>query len=346
MSTIILTGGGTAGHVTPLLTILPFLQNKFDKIYYVGSGKEIERSLMQNKNVEIFNVNSPAFKRSFCAENLLIPVRLFRAVVQCKSFLIKTKPKVIFSKGGYTTLPICIAAKQLKIPVVCHESDLSLGLANKLVYKNSILLTTFDYTAQKYGGICVGPPLNYNDNTLTKEQARKKLGIKNSKPVLLITGGSQGSMIINNAIWKNLNEILNSFNLIHLYGKNNKCPYNAINGYFPFAFTNMSDCIKACDICVSRGGSNTIFELLHAKTPSLIVPLKRGSRGDQIKNAKHFQNKNLVLYCDENDFEKSPIKYINELYFKKDDLLSNLKNYHLSSGSEKIANILLDYLDK
>ena len=344
MNTIILAGGGTAGHVTPLLTVLPFLQNKFDKIYYVGSGKDIEKTLMQDKGVEIFNVDSPAFKRSISPKNLLIPIKLIRAVNECKCFLEKTKPKVIFSKGGYTTLPLCIAGKQLKIPVVCHESDLSLGLANKLVYKNSTLLTTFDSTAQKYGGICVGPPLNYNALQLTKVQARNKLQIKSDKPVLLVTGGSQGSMIINNAIWNNLSQILSSFNIIHLYGRKNKCPYNAVNGYYPFSFTNMGECISACDICVSRGGSNTIFELLHAKIPSLIVPLKKGSRGDQIKNAKYFKNKNLVFYCDEDDFEKQPIKYINELYSKKDFLISNLKNYKIDSGSEKIANILLNYL--
>ena len=343
MYNIVLTGGGTAGHITPLLTVLPFLEKEFDKIYYVGSGKEIEKTLMKDKNVEVFNVDAPAFKRFICTDNLLIPVKLLRAVNKCKEFLKKANPIVIFSKGGYCSLPVCLAAIQLNIPVVCHESDFSLGLANKLVYKKAKLLTTFDSTAKKYGGICVGPPLNQSNKNLTKKQARKIIGIKNNKPVLLVTGGSQGSMLINNAIWQNLPAILSDFNLIHLYGKNNKCPYNAINDYFAFNFTDMNVCISACDICVSRGGSNTIFELLKSKIPSLIVPLKKGSRGDQIKNAKYFCNKKLLLYCDEDDFSSNPINFIKELYIKKELLLSELINYNFTSGSEKIAKILIDY---
>ena len=343
MNNIILTGGGTAGHVTPLLTLLPFLEKEFDKIYYVGSGKDIEKTLMQDKNVEIFNVDAPAFKRCICADNLLIPIKLTRAVNECKKLLKRTNPRVIFSKGGYCALPICLAGIQLNIPVICHESDFSLGLANKLVYKKAKLLTTFENTANKYGGICVGPPLNQVNKKLTKQEAKKIIGIKNNKPVLLVTGGSQGSMLINNAIWQNLPAILSDFNLIHLYGKNNKCPYNAINNYFAFDFTDINVCIGACDICVSRGGSNTIFELLKSKIPSLIVPLKKGSRGDQIKNAKYFYDKKLVLYCDENDFSANPIRFIKELYNKKELLLSELINYNFTSGSEKIAKILIDY---
>lgn len=346
MNSIVLTGGGTAGHITPLLALIPYLKGSFDKIYYVGSGKDIEKKLISGQDIQPFFVPSPPFKRSLAPSNLLIPIRLLRAVKRCKEFLISVKPQVVFSKGGYCALPLCIAANQLNIPVVCHESDLSLGLANKLTYKKSTLLTTFEHTAKKYNGVLVGAPIRKNNLTLSKESAQKKLGIKANKPVLLVTGGSQGSKTINYAIWNNLNEILTHFNVIHLYGRNNKCPYNTVNGYLALDFGDMFTCITACDIALSRGGSNTIFELLNAKIPTMVLPLKRGSRGDQIKNAKYFAQKNLLLYCDEQQFIKSPLENLLFLLNQKSFLTQNLSQFKITNATPKIAKILTNYCKK
>lgn len=346
MNSIVLAGGGTAGHVTPHLALLPYLQKHFNKIYYVSSGKEIEKMLFKDTPVQIFTISPPPLKRSLTPKNLLIPLKLVKAVKECKAFLQKTKPKVVFSKGGYCALPVCIACKSLNIPLVCHESDLTMGLANRLSYKNATLLTTFNQTALKYGGVCVGAPLREELNSVSKSQAINLLKIKNDKPILLVTGGSQGSSLINNAVWHNLNALLTHFNVIHLYGKSNKCPYSAINGYYPFAFTNVSLCFSACDLCISRGGANTLFELLYCQVPSLIIPLKKGSRGDQIKNANYFFLKGAVLTANENDFKENPLSYALELYKNKERLQNNAKKLNVQNATPKIAKILTDFCKK
>ena len=216
MKTIVLAGGGTAGHITPHLAILPELKKHFDKIYYVGSGKSIEKTLMNDRGVQIFDINPPAFIRSLSLKNLLIPYKLYKAVKECENFLKKVHANVIFSKGGYCALPVCIAGFNLKIPVLCHESDLTLGLANKLCAKKcKALLTTFKETAQKHNGVYVGPIIRKEFFCINKNEARKKLNVQTKKPVLLIMGGSQGSKNINDALNKNLNAVLPDFTVIH-----------------------------------------------------------------------------------------------------------------------------------
>ncbi len=345
MKNIILTGGGTAGHVTPHLALANDLKKNFDDIYYVGSGKEIERELMQTTGAIIYNVDSPAFIRSLTLKNLKIPFKLIKAIKQSQEIIKKCKPSVVFSKGGYGALPICLAAFKLKIPVICHESDLSLGLANKLCAKKAkALLTTFEETSKEYAnGVYVGPIIRKEFFEKRKEESKRILGINNDKPSLLVTGGSQGSEIINNVLKANLSLLLPRFNVIHLHGKKNKPIYESINGYFPFSFTDMPTVISACDICLSRGGSNTLFELLATKTPSLIVPLIKGSRGDQVKNARYFASKGALLYCNENHLEEKFIELIDELFSKRNILKEKMQKLNFESGKKKTLELLLKF---
>ena len=345
MKTVLLAGGGTAGHVTPHLAIMPYLLKNFDKIYYISSGKPIEKELIAPTGAQIFTVNTPAFIRSLSPKNLLIPFKLFKAVKECEKIIKQTNPSVIFSKGGYGALPVCLAGFNLKIPVVCHESDLTLGLANKLcVKKAKAMLTTFKETASIYkNGVFVGPPIRKEFFNKDKTQCKKALGITNSKPTLLVTGGSQGSSAINKALGQNLTALIKDFNVIHLHGKNNKPLNSAINGYYPFAFADMPTVISASDICISRGGSNTVFELLATKTPSLIIPLKKGSRGDQIKNAQYFYEKGALLYADEDVLGKNFINLTNELYEKRNQLKRNMQSLNLEKGALKIIEVLTKY---
>ncbi len=345
MKNIILTGGGTAGHVTPHLALANDLKKHFDNIYYVGSGKEIERQLMQNTGAIIYNVESPAFIRSWTLKNLKIPFKLIKAVKKSEEIIKKCNPSIVFSKGGYGALPICLAAFKLNVPVICHESDLSLGLANKLCAKKAkALLTTFEETSKEYAnGIYVGPIIRKEFFEKRKQESKRILGIDNDKPVLLVTGGSQGSEIINNALKNSLSLILHRFNVIHLHGKNNKPLYESINGYFPFSFADMPTAVSACDICLSRGGSNTLFELLATKTPSLIVPLVKGSRGDQIKNSRYFSSKGALLYCDENILEEKFIDLIDELFSKQNILKEKMQKLNFESGEKKTLELLLKF---
>lgn len=347
MKTIALCGGGTAGHVMPLVALLPHLKQRFKSIIYFSSGKEIEKKLMQVDDVRIFTVPTPALKRSITPQNLLIPIKLLRAVRECAAILKINKVDVVFSKGGYCALPVCLAAAKLGIPYVCHESDLSMGLANKLTYKKSArLLTVFDQTAQKYGGVCVGPPIREDLNAVPRERARKALGIKKSKkPLLLVTGGSQGSKTINAAIDVSLNELLKTFDILHLRGKGNMPAYKSIIGYYPCEFAQMSNCLSACDIVLTRGGSNTLFEIAYCKKPSLIVPLKKGSRGDQVKNAEYFCSKKVSETCDEDVLPKNATRLLVELWQNRDKYIKNLNRLNVTSGTKATAEEIFSIYD-
>lgn len=343
MKTLILTGGGTAGHVTPLLSVLPYVKTQFDKVIYIGSGKAIEEKLIKPTGIEIFNSNPPAFIRSLTPKNLTIPVKLAKSVKKCLQILQKENATVVFSKGGYCALPVCLAAFKLKIPVVCHESDLTIGLANRLTKKRcSCFFTSFESTAKKYDAIYSGPPLREDLFTANRGQAKQILGIKNNKPTLLVTGGSQGSKTLNRAIIKNLPTLCKNFNVVHLCGKGNKSGYKSINGYFEFEFIDMRIAIAASDYCVTRGGSNTLFELLYAKKTCIAVPLKKGSRGDQVKNVLYFESKKVLLTLDESELDEKLLSYINRLVREKSMILSNLKNLRLKNGSPEIARKIIE----
>ena len=348
MRTLILTGGGSAGHVTPNLALLPELKKRFDKIVYIGSKDGIEEKLAKSQNLPFYPITTVKLERKFTAKNLLIPIKLAKGISESKKLLKQLNPSAVFSKGGYCALPPCLAAFNLKIPVITHESDLSLGLANKLIAKKcNALLTTFKESGEALkNAYYVGPLLREEFFNKNKAQSKRSLGINNDKPVLLVTGGSQGSKIINEALKVNIDEILRHFNVIHLYGKQNKPIYNAINGYFGFSFADMPTAISACDMAISRGGSNTLFELVCTSTPSLIIPLKKASRGDQIKNAQYFASKNTVLTADENELEKNLLPLIHRLYNQRQALITNMKNLNLQNGASKTVEIILQHAKK
>lgn len=341
--TIALAGGGTAGHIVPHLAALPLLKQRFSRIIYFSSGKEIEKKLFFNSGAELFGFNPPAFSRSLKPSNLAIPFKLAKAVKDAMRILEKTHTDVVFSKGGYCALPVCIAAKKLNIPYVCHESDLSLGLANKLTYKSSrALLTVFPETAEKYGGICVGPPIRSDLDDYDKATAKKLLGTDDKKPLLLVTGGSQGSAKINGVIRDNLTELTKRYYVLHLTGEKDKAGYKSINGYFPIPFGDMRICLSACDICISRGGSNTLFELLYKRVPCVIVPLKKSSRGDQQKNAGYFLKKNALICCDEDDLSDNVISLCDTLIKNYDYYRKNIETLGIKNGTKEMVKHVLN----
>ena len=220
---IVLTGGGTAGHVCPNINLSNALKKHFDKIIYIGSENGIEKKLITNQtDYEYHSIQPVKFVRKNLFKNFLLPFKLSKAINQSKEILKSIKPDIVFSKGGYVSLPVVIAAHKLKIPVVCHESDISVGLANRLAsrYADKVC-TNFQITAQtnKNKFICTGSPLPLSP--LSKSQAKEKLKIKTDKPVLLVTGGSLGAKAINELIFKNINLLTKKYYVMHLVGKNN-----------------------------------------------------------------------------------------------------------------------------
>ncbi|MBO4569765.1 MAG: UDP-N-acetylglucosamine--N-acetylmuramyl-(pentapeptide) pyrophosphoryl-undecaprenol N-acetylglucosamine transferase [Clostridia bacterium] len=341
MNTIVLTGGGTAGHVTPNLNIIPKLKKHFDKIYYIGSC-EIEEKIIKPTGIPFYKISSTKLIRGKFFANLAIPFKLNKAIKEAKVILKEIKPDVVFSKGGFVSVPVVFAANALNIPIVCHESDLSLGLANRIcARKAKTICTTFPLTSEKGGEkfVCSGSPVNLDLLNIPVTEAKTKLKIKTSLPILLVTGGSLGSAAINNVVFEALNELTKKYYVIHVTGKGNTKNINLPN-YLQIEYANnLPLLICASSVVVSRAGSNTIFELALANKPMLLIPLPKGaSRGDQVENANYFKSKNIAnVLLQENLNKSSLINEIDKTYNQREDLIKAIKKFNPKSGVDKIV---------
>ena len=285
--TIVLTGGGSGGHVIPILALLPEIKENFDKIYFVG-GSGIEKTLVKDAGVFYHEIHTVGLDRTHVFKNLKIPFVLFKAVREQKRFLREIHPDIVFSKGGFISLPTVLAARKLKIPCVAHESDLSLGLANRIAgKKGATILTGFDKTATLSDDfIYVGFPLRQELKNIDKDFAVNAFKLDNAKKTLLVMGGSLGAQAINDVLNDSLDALLPQYNVLHVTGKN-KSSITPVPGYFPIEYTDdIGALFAAADTVVSRAGAGTLFELSYLEKPVLLIPLpKTASRGDQIDNA-------------------------------------------------------------
>lgn len=351
-STIVLTGGGTAGHVTGNLALYPTLKKHFLNICYIGSNNSIEEKLIKTKTQATFyGISAVKLVRGKILVNLALPFKLLRAVKQAKKILKKLRPNVIFSKGGFVSVPVILAAKSLKIPIVCHESDLSMGLANKIGSRYATTVcTTFEKTAEpfKNKGVFTGSPLQKEfENLPTQAAAKHKLHLPADKKVLLVTGGSLGAAAINSAVRESLDALTKSFYVVHVTGKGNaNAIKNACYRQIEFA-TNMPELIAAADVVISRAGSNTIFELAFANKPMLLIPLPKGaSRGDQIENAEYFKQCGYAHVLSQQALTRaSLISAVNETLKDAPNLKNALKKSGLKNGTALIAKAILSASD-
>ncbi len=345
MATIVLTGGGTAGHCIPNVALLPYLKKHFDEIYYIGSIDGIEKNIIEKENIQYYGIQCAKLNRSFTLKNLSIPFKVIKGIKSAGEVLDKIKPDVIFSKGGYVSVPTILAGKKRKIPIITHESDFTIGLANRLTAKYcKKILTTFPETANSIpNGQYVGPPLK-NLNT-SKYKALKHFGLSGKKPVLFITGGSLGAKAINDATRIALPKLLVNFDVLHACGKNNLSK-DIYNGYIQREFIpDMSMAYAVADVCVSRAGSNTLFELLSLKKPCVLIPLPKGnSRGDQIFNADYFQKKGLVNVLQQNELTPDTLlALVTTTYLNRQKIDKVFSNFPIKSSCEKITEILIEY---
>lgn len=349
MKKIVLTGGGTAGHCIPCLALLPELKRNFDAIYYIGSEKGMEKKLVE-KFLPYFSVDCVKLERNLSPKNLLIPFTLIKGITKARKILKKISPDVVFSKGGYVSLPTVFAAKSLKIPIISHESDLSIGLANKITAKYcEKVLTSFPETAKKLpNGEFVGSPIRKELFLIGKNEGLDFFGFSGRKPILLIIGGSSGAKAINFAVKSAKNDLIRNFDIIHVCGKSTELPRKS-DSYKPFVFLNeISYAFAAADICVSRAGSNSAFELLAKEIPTLFIPLStNASRGDQIENAEYFRQKGLADILYQSDLTgESLTKKVKNLYKERSFYLKNMSEQNFTSANEKIVRVLSNYSKK
>lgn len=354
MKKIVLTGGGTAGHVTPNIALIDKLIENSYEIHYIGRKQKdkeiIEKKLIEENNIPYYGISSGKLRRYFSFENAKDILRVVKGTTDALVVLKKIKPNIVFSKGGFVTAPVIFASKILKIPVVIHESDLTPGLANRLSMKHSeVILTSFEETINylpEKKGIVSGPPIREDILNGNIENAKKLCNFESIKPVLLIIGGSTGSKKINESIINSLTELTNDFNIIHIVGKGNLI--NITNkSYYQVEYLNneLKDCLQYADIVVSRAGSNSIFELLSLNKPNLLIPLsKNSSRGDQILNANIFEKKGYSMVIQEENLNTNTlIESIETLFKNKEQYVNAMKNSNFTNGTNKVIEQIIKY---
>lgn len=303
---IVLTGGGTAGHVTPNIALLPELKKAGYEISYIGSKDGIEKRLIEDYQIPYYGVSTGKLRRYFDLKNFTDPFRIIKGFAEAKSVLKKIQPDIIFSKGGFVSVPIVRAANSLKIPVIIHESDITPGLANKLcIPVAEKICCNFPETMQyvpEDKGVLTGTPIREELSEGVRRRGLELCGFNENKPVLLVIGGSQGSVIVNNCVRESLPELLKDFQVIHLCGKGN-LDESLLNtpGYKQFEYLkeDLKDAFAVTDIVISRAGANAICELLALKKPNLLIPLQAGSRGDQVLNAASFEAQGFSMVLPE-----------------------------------------------
>ncbi|MEY7998835.1 undecaprenyldiphospho-muramoylpentapeptide beta-N-acetylglucosaminyltransferase [Clostridium sp. Mt-5] len=352
MKKIILTGGGSAGHVTPNLALVPKLKELGYEIQYIGTKNGIERKIIEDEKIKYHVISSGKLRRYFDVKNFTDPFRVLRGIFQAVLIMKKERPNIVFSKGGFVSVPVVIAAHLNKIPVIIHESDMTPGLANKLSapYCTKICVT-FPESLKSIKGhdaVLTGTPIRQELLDGSRIMGRRLCGFENEKPILLIIGGSLGSVFINNTVRNSLNELLRVFNIVHICGKGNvDKALNMRKGYIQFEYLNreLPHIMNAADIVVSRAGANVIFELLALKKPNLLIPLsKTSSRGDQILNAASFEKSGYSMVLQEEKMtQKVFLDKIEELYTSRDKYINNMKTSPARHGVSKIINLIEKY---
>lgn len=332
---IILTGGGTTGHVAVNLALIPKLLDQGYEIYYMGSKKGIENDLIKPiKDVHYVSISTGKLRRYFSWENFKDVFKVTWGIIQSIFKILRIKPNVVFSKGGFVSVPVLIGSWVNRVPSISHESDLTPGLANKLVQPFvKTLFTTFPDT-EKYiksgKAKFLGPVIREGLLNGSKERLKQDLSIDNDKEILLIMGGSLGAKALNDMVVSNLDHLLKDFNIIHSCGKGGTNPSIKKEGYYQFEYINenLNDVLAASDLVITRAGSNAIFEFLYYKIPMLLIPFEVGSRGDQIDNAKSFTNLGYSIMRMESSLDQTSFKEaIYELDSKKDQIKNNMSKF-------------------
>ena len=351
MKHIILTGGGTAGHVTPNIPLIPALQEKGYKISYIGSYNGIEKQLIEELGIPYYGIASGKLRRYFDLKNFSDPFRVIKGYFQAKSLMKKLKPDVVFSKGGFVTVPVVIAAGKRHIPAIIHESDMTPGLANKLAFPSATkVCCNFVETLKQLPegkAVLTGSPIRQELLSGNKIAALDFCGFTAGKPVILVIGGSLGSVAVNNAVRGALPELLKTFQVIHLCGKG-KLDQSLVGteGYVQFEYIKdeLCDIFALADIVISRAGANAICELLALCKPNLLIPLsKNASRGDQILNARSFERQGFSMVLEEEETTKDTLlEAVHKLYDNRATYMDAMRN----SGQHDAINTITGLIEE
>ncbi|MFH1509772.1 MAG: undecaprenyldiphospho-muramoylpentapeptide beta-N-acetylglucosaminyltransferase [Candidatus Nealsonbacteria bacterium] len=370
---ILFTGGGSGGHITPLIAITRELRKLYTKedlkFFFIGPKDEFSSVLLSQEGIKVKSVLSGKIIRygklktyfnNFIGVTFKIPI----GIIQSFFNIFFISPDVVFSRGGFGSIPVVIAAKMLFIPVFLHESDIVPGMANRFLNKfaEKIFISfpkTEFFSLDKI--ILTGNPIRVELLTGNREVAKQMFGLKSGKPILLILGGSQGAQRINDKILESLSPLLDNFEIIHQTGYNNfktvKSEALAIIGkakessYHPFPFLKEPELKQAyavADLIISRSGSGGIFEIAAMGKPSILIPLPESAQNHQILNAYAYAEKKAGIVIEENNFtsnfflEKVKAIFSNPAEIEKMSVAA--KEFARPNAAKMIANYLIEYL--
>lgn len=352
MKKIILTGGGTAGHVTPNLALVPALRDLGYEIRYIGSYNGIEKTLTTGAGLTYYGISSGKLRRYFDWKNFSDPFRVLKGYGEARKILKQENPDIVFSKGGFVAVPVVIAAHRLHIPVIIHESDMTPGLANKLCLSSaSRVCCNFSETLQYLPAdkaVHTGCPIRSELLSGSRLKGLEMTGFSANKPVLMIIGGSMGAVAVNNAVRAALPGLLPHFQIVHLCGKGHlDDSLQNTPGYVQYEYMGepLKDLFAMADVVISRAGANAICELLALKKPALLVPLSlAASRGDQILNAKSYQSKGYSMVLPEEELSTDRlVQDVLSLYENRRSYIAAMEQAHDRNAVDKIVELIGQY---
>ncbi|HJA12847.1 MAG TPA: undecaprenyldiphospho-muramoylpentapeptide beta-N-acetylglucosaminyltransferase [Candidatus Mediterraneibacter merdipullorum] len=349
MKRIILTGGGTAGHVTPNIALIPGLQKLGYDIQYIGSYNGIEKELIEPLGVPYYGISSGKLRRYFSVQNFTDPFRVVKGFGEARKLIKELKPDVIFSKGGFVSVPVVLAGKRCKVPAIIHESDMTPGLANKIAIPSAVkVCCNFPETLDalpKGKAVLTGSPIRQELLSGNKIAALDLCGFTADKPVILVIGGSLGSVVVNNAVRQSLPRLLEQFQIIHLCGKGKTDEsLKDTKGYCQFEYIKdeLRDIFALADIVISRAGANAICELLALRKPNLLIPLSaKASRGDQILNARSFERQGFSMVLEEEELtEDSLVSSVLGLYENRGTFIDAMRDSDQQDSIDTILSLI------
>ena len=346
MKRIILTGGGTAGHVTPNIALLPRLKELNYDIHYIGSYNGIEKELIEQFGIPYHGISTGKLRRYFSVQNFTDPFRVIKGLGESKKLVKILHPDVIFSKGGFVSVPVVLAGKSRHVPTIIHESDMTPGLANKISMPSaSKICCNFPETVKclpENKAVLTGTPIRQELLSGDAREGLKFCGFNAAKPVILVIGGSLGSVAVNHAVRSILPELLKDFQVMHLCGKDKlDASLNGTEGYVQFEYIKdeLPDLFAAADLIISRAGANAICEISALAKPNILIPLSaNASRGDQILNARSFERQGYSKVLEEESVNAQTLQSaIREVYENRQTYINAMKK---SSHTDSIGRIL------
>ena len=354
MKRIVLTGGGTAGHVTPNIALIPRLKELGYDISYIGSYDGIEKKLIEEMNIPYYGIASGKLRRYFDVKNFTDPFRVIKGYGQAKKLMKSLKPDVVFSKGGFVSVPVVKAAAKYNIPAIIHESDMTPGLANRLSIPSAWrVCCNFPETLQHLPNekaVLTGSPIRRELLNGDKSRALSFTGLDTSRPVILVIGGSLGAASVNETVRRCLPQLLDKYQIIHLCGKG-KLDENLRNltGYVQYEYIKkeLADLFALADIVISRAGANAICELLALRKPNLLIPLSaKASRGDQILNARSFEKQGFSKVLDEDTMtDDAFLAAVGEVYANRSQYADAMSQSEQTNSVERVLTLINEACD-